>query len=481
MAEKQERRLVATIRSISAAHPYMTLFVVALTLRVMVALLANKFFGGAVLDDETYDFMATDMATGQAKHWDPFTYSLYWRTAAFLGPVTLIYKVFGPVKLAGQIFVALLGATAVVLAVRLLREFVSKSWAFLGGVVLAFLPSQVFWSAMLMKDAAVWVALLGVALSVAIAGRASGRTLVGCGFGLIASLVMLSFLREHTLVVAAWAAMVGSVAGVAHHRVQRITGAIAISVAVPWFVASIGPAGVTLVTDQGSLAERRFYNAVDANTAVVDVGRPPPGVVPPAVRDEVDDLTTKANDLEAQAATIEAQAAEIEDDAVDERRDERREARAERLAARAERLRARAAAQRKAAEELIPEAPPADASLDADLAHLPRGLSVMLLEPWPVPFTGSTSLRLARLESLVWYPLLVLASVGLWHARKVLRVLLMPIVAGAGIVVMYALTEGNIGTAHRHRGEFIWVVVILAVLGTRELWRYKESSIPTRA
>jgi hypothetical protein len=30
---------------------------------------------------------------------------------------------------------------------------------------------------------------------------------------------------------------------------------------------------------------------------------------------------------------------------------------------------------------------------------------------------------------------------------------------------MYALTEGNLGTAYRHRGEFVWVVALLAALG----------------
>lgn len=93
----------------------------------------------------------------------------------------------------------------------------------------------------------------------------------------------------------------------------------------------------------------------------------------------------------------------------------------------------------------------------------------MLLEPFPLPFTGSAPLRLARMESLLWYPLVLLAAVGLWIARRHLRVLLFPIVVGGGILFMYALSEGNVGTAHRHRGEFVWVVVLLAALGARHL------------
>jgi hypothetical protein len=46
---------------------------------------------------------------------------------------------------------------------------------------------------------------------------------------------------------------------------------------------------------------------------------------------------------------------------------------------------------------------------------------------------------------------------------------LFPILVGGGILVMYALTEGNIGTAYRHRGEFVWVVAILGSSGLDRL------------
>ena len=36
-----------------------------------------------------------------------------------------------------------------------------------------------------------------------------------------------------------------------------------------------------------------------------------------------------------------------------------------------------------------------------------------------------------------------------------------PVLAGAATLAMYGLTEGNLGTAYRHRGEFVWVVALL--------------------
>jgi hypothetical protein len=251
-------------------------------------------------------------------------------------------------------------------------------------------------------------------------------------------LVMLAYLRLHTLVVASWAMMIAACFGVSRHRIPRIGGALAIGVLIPLVFGGIGLAGMGLVTNAGSLEERRFLNAQDANTAVVDPNEP--------VRDEnageLGDLDNRVADLEARLA--DATGSE-----------------AKRLQGELNVLRSQRAALLAANGSVSL----GDEPLDPDLAHLPRGLSVMLLEPFPVPFEGSLSLRLARLESLLWYPLLLLAAVGLWRARRHLPSLVFPALAAGGILVMYALTEGNIGTAHRHRGEFVWVIAMLAALG----------------
>jgi hypothetical protein len=292
---------------------------------------------------------------------------------------------------------------------------------------------------MLMKDAAVWIVLISLALLVAIANRSSGRRLIWCGLGVTALLATMAFLREHTLVVAAWAVIIAVLFGDKEWRRARIAGGVLIGVLVPWFVASIGPAGLGLITDAGSLTERRFQNAFGANTAVVDTSRV----------EEESRLRQELADLQGSPAP--------KDPEVQRRVEERVEEIEERL------------------DRFAPPPQVADEGLlDPNVRHLPRGLSVMLLEPAPVPFTGTLSLRLARLESLIWYPLLALALVGLWNVRRHLRVFAFPLLAGGGIFVMYALTEGNVGTAHRHRGEFVWVVVLLAVYGLNS-WRTRTT------
>lgn len=100
----------------------------------------------------------------------------------------------------------------------------------------------------------------------------------------------------------------------------------------------------------------------------------------------------------------------------------------------------------------------------ADIRYLPTGLRVMLLEPLPWRPAPSTAFRLAQAENVLWYGLLVLAAVGIPHLRRWRHSVAFPVVAGGGSLVMWALVEGNIGTAFRHRGEFTWVIVLLAAL-----------------
>jgi hypothetical protein len=119
----------------------------------------------------------------------------------------------------------------------------------------------------------------------------------------------------------------------------------------------------------------------------------------------------------------------------------------------------------------------------ADVTHFPRGLTVVLLEPFPgTTFTGA-SVRLAQLELVVWYPLLLVALVGIPEAFRRRRVLAFSIVTGGALVVVYALSEGNFGTAFRHRGELVPPTAVLAALGAPtilRLWREHQRDAPAR-
>lgn len=115
-----------------------------------------------------------------------------------------------------------------------------------------------------------------------------------------------------------------------------------------------------------------------------------------------------------------------------------------------------------------PSTAPQEGATD-DLLHIPRGLSVILLEPYPWQELHSFGQRLALAENLVWWPLILLALIGLVDLRRHARVLAFPLLVGGGLTLLYALSEGNFGTAFRHRGELVWIVCLFAVFGARRL------------
>jgi hypothetical protein len=107
----------------------------------------------------------------------------------------------------------------------------------------------------------------------------------------------------------------------------------------------------------------------------------------------------------------------------------------------------------------------------AQVVYLPKGLTVIALRPWPwEPSGSSVGMLLARVETVIWYPLVALALVGLTTAWRRRAALAFPVLAGAALLATYGLTEGNLGTAYRHRGEVVWIVILLAALGAERLW-----------
>jgi hypothetical protein len=124
-----------------------------------------------------------------------------------------------------------------------------------------------------------------------------------------------------------------------------------------------------------------------------------------------------------------------------------------------------------------------DAGGARSVAYIPAGLTVVLLRPfpWEAATEPSASLKLAGLESLLWYPILIFALIGLVAARRHHRQLAFPLLVLGATALMYALTEGNLGTAYRHRGEFVWVVALVASLGLSRVtaWFARRGAQPT--
>jgi hypothetical protein len=422
-----------------ARRPVLSVFIVALAVRVITATVITVMWGGTLfLDDVGYSRLAELAANGAID--DPYDDFLYERTATLLVPIVGMYWLFGPIELFGQLYVALLGAATAALTARLALEIVDRRWALLAGLIVAALPSQVLWSSLILKDAAVWAVLSALALVVAVAARSGGRRLALMGATAAVLLVLLGFLRLHTLQVACVAILLAVLVYPRPRPLVRLSGAIVLLACIP-LVFGMGLAGGSFVADSRDPGAQRALNAAEAESAVV----PAPAEAPAPADAPVPTPAGPAGPTPAGPpvpAPADPSALPQED------------------------------GQKGASGPGTSPDEPSGAL--RSVRYLPTGMTVVALRPWPWE-SSSTSLgmRFARAEALIWYPLLLLALVGIAAIGRHRRTLAFPVIAGGAILVMYGLTEGNLGTAYRHRGEFVWVVALLAALGAERIaaWR----------
>lgn len=125
------------------------------------------------------------------------------------------------------------------------------------------------------------------------------------------------------------------------------------------------------------------------------------------------------------------------------------------------------------------EAPNDGVGWSGDLQCAPSGLRMMLLDPFPNQLHKSRSLWPAFAEHAIWYPALALAAVGVFATFR--RRQWTPALAYTGFVwlgsaTMWALVDRNFGTAYRHRGEFVWCVVVFAAIGAQHLCARRQLS-----
>lgn len=115
-----------------------------------------------------------------------------------------------------------------------------------------------------------------------------------------------------------------------------------------------------------------------------------------------------------------------------------------------------------------------------DILYLPTGLRIMLIDPLPIHLDQGAGVLLAFFEHIVWYPILVLAIYGVSAVRQRRPELIFTLLMLVGLATMWALVEGNFGTAFRHRGEFVWATLVLAGIGAdRLLSRHRSRPTPS--
>lgn len=115
----------------------------------------------------------------------------------------------------------------------------------------------------------------------------------------------------------------------------------------------------------------------------------------------------------------------------------------------------------------------------AGLTYLPRGMALFLLAPFPWQLGSMLSLMTLP-EMLIWYSLIPAVLLGAALQLRSRFAVVEPIflfVALTGSV--YALVEGNAGTAYRHRAQIIVFLLIFAAVGI-EAFRSSMGKRPRR-
>ena len=76
-----------------------------------------------------------------------------WDSAkSLLIPITILFQLFGPHPIFGQLLVSLSGAIAVAGVTFLIYQSTSKRTALIFGLIFALYPSQILWSSIVLKD-----------------------------------------------------------------------------------------------------------------------------------------------------------------------------------------------------------------------------------------------------------------------------------------------------------------------------------------
>ena len=113
--------------------------------------------------------------------------------------------------------------------------------------------------------------------------------------------------------------------------------------------------------------------------------------------------------------------------------------------------------------------------LEANLQAFPSGLMAAAVRPFPWDSRQTGKHLASSIESVFWASVFILAAVGTWFRRRELGVVAFPVVFSVVYLVSAALTQGNLGTAFRHRAQILFAIVLLAFAGVQVLWDRRKS------
>jgi hypothetical protein len=404
---------------IADGHPVLTVVLVALVVRAIAALVIAVGHDGYFVPDEgNYVGLAGTVASGHsADSWFPsYGQQLYRTTWPFTATLAFLFRAFGRHRWLGQALAATFGAVTAGATTRLALEFTRARSAVAAGLVVALLPSGVVWSSIVLRESMVWSTVVLTALAFALSLRVRGPwAAIGCLVLAAVNMLALGHLRQQTLLVVAWVLVATAVVVPGRGRALRVMGAVALFCVVP-FLSDIGIGGWTLIERSvPALARTRATMSLDSNTGIVPttVLRPTTTAGPSVSGNTIPGEVIRGNGGTA---------------------------------------------------ILVNEAP------SASVRYFPKGIVAVTLRPFLWERETSGSMAMAKFENLGWALLYVFAGIGAWRARRV-HALWFPGLCLLAIVMVAAVTQGNLGTAFRHRSQLIWELALFAVIGAEALFK----------
>ena len=169
------KRAVSSSVALMTSHPVLSSFLVALGVRVVVAISTGFLHEGTLIGDEgQYLILASMASEGKltSEFWaDPgveigYGQSLFAATRTFMWPVTGLFWLLGPSRIVAQLFVATFGAVTAACAACLASRFLRKEFALGAGLIVAFFPSQILWSSVVLRESLIWAGLAAIAVTV---------------------------------------------------------------------------------------------------------------------------------------------------------------------------------------------------------------------------------------------------------------------------------------------------------------------------
>jgi len=112
----------------------------------------------------------------------------------------------------------------------------------------------------------------------------------------------------------------------------------------------------------------------------------------------------------------------------------------------------------------------ADNSASASLSAIPRGIEAFLFRPFLWETGGGLDRRIAGLETVAWVVGYLLLLLGLWQMRASPERWVLCVALFVTLTVGAAVTQGNVGTAFRHRDQLLVVVAVPVMVGVQRLF-----------